>query len=166
MHTYPQLWSAEEPPDFPITSEDVFRCAEDVVAKASLWPLMGRSTCPEVWHLDPDGHYECGWRASSMCTLVRWAEEPEWLQTHLFHSRADGCRHDRWVIVDSRPTELPFRERVGEQDAWAFDRLRRDLAHSGIDLVDAVIFDDRQHWWSMRELTTRTTTWSLDELDC
>ncbi len=163
MHTYPQLWSDGARPEFPITSDDVFTCAEDVVAKAALWPLMGRATFPEVWHLDPDGHYECGWQASSLDTLVGWAEEPEWLQTHLWHSRADGCRHDRWVIVDSRPTELPTRERVGELDAWAFGRLRHDLARSGINLVDAVVFDDRQHWWSMRELTMRTTSWSLEE---
>lgn len=159
MHTYPQLWSDEAVPEFPITGDDIFTCAEDVVAKASRWPLFGRATFPEIWHLDRDGHYVCGWQASSLCTLVGWVEEPELLETHLWHSRTDGCRHDRWIIVDSRPTVFDSRGRVSEADAKAFVELGRRLARSGIDLLDAVIFDDLQHWWSLRELTRGTTDW-------
>lgn len=159
MHTYPQRCTVDDPLEYPVHESDTFTCAEDVVAKASVWPLLGRATYPEVWHLDSDGHYVCGWSASSLCTLVRWAEEPEWLQTHLTHARDDGCEHVRWVIVDSRPTELPSRQPVNEADARAFVTLQRNLAEFGIDLLDAVVFDDRQRWWSLRELCRGSTDW-------
>jgi hypothetical protein len=28
-----------------------------------------------------------------------------------------------------------------------------------VRLVDALVFDDRGHWWSMRELADGTTQW-------
>ena len=160
MHTYPKLWTWDDRGSYPVTEDDTFVCAEDIVAKASVWPMFGRATYPDVWHLDEAGHTDCGWSASSMCTLVRWADEPKWLRTHLVHSREDGCEHTRWVIVDSRPTEFPIRDAVSEADAQAFHTLRANLSELGIDLVDAVVFDDQQHWWSMRELTLGTTSWS------
>lgn len=160
MHTYPKGWTSEWPTEYPVSASDTFHRAEDIVATASVWPLMGRATYPEVWHLDAAGHYVCGWLASSLCTLVRWAEEPRWLRTHLRHARADGCDNDRWVIVDSRPTGFPGREPVSEADGRAFLAIQRDLSQLGIDLLDAVVFDDAQHWWSMRELAHGSTTWN------
>jgi hypothetical protein len=159
VHTFPKRWDWNDPLPYPVTEADTFRCAEDVVAKASVWPLYGRQTVPEVWHLDPEGHHLCGWRASSLCSLIRWADEPFWLNQHLLHTRADGCTCSRWAIVDSRPTELPIRDPVSEADARAFTALRKRLAEDDVDLVDAVVFDDQQHWWSMRELTLGTTSW-------
>lgn len=159
MHTYEKLWSEDGPRNYPVSDTDVFTCAEDVVAKASLWPLMGRATCPEVWHLDPVGHYVCGWTASSLCTLTGWAEDPSELHTHLRYTRLDGCTHDRWIIVDSRPTGDSTRPPVSEADAAAYRRIRTILRHQGIDLLDAVVFDDEQRWWSLRELTSGTTDW-------
>ena len=141
MHTYEKLWSEDGPRNYPVSDTDVLTCAEDVVAKASLWPLMGRATYPEVWHLDPAGHYVCGWMASSLCTLTGWAEDPSELHPHLRYTRLAGCTH--------------------EADAAAYRRIRTILRHEGIDHMDAVVFDDEQRWWSLRELTSGTTDWQV-----
>jgi hypothetical protein len=159
VHTFSKLWDWDDERTYPVTEDDVFRCAEDIVAKAELWPMFGRQTFPEIWHLDPEGHYRCGWSASSLCSLVRWRDDPFWLNEHLRHSRADGCTHDRWVVIDSRPTMFRSQDGVSEADARAFTTLQQRLARKGIDLVDAVVFYDLQHWWSMRELTRGTTCW-------
>ena len=62
------------------------------------------------------------------------------------------------MIVDSRP--VGFRDSPDEADAWAFLELRCQLHGVGVQLLDAVVFDDEGHWWSMHELTSGTTTWS------
>ena len=33
------------------------------------------------------------------------------------------------------------------------------LERIGVDLVDAVVFDDQGHWWSLHELTSGMTAW-------
>ncbi len=48
---------------------------------------------------------------------------------------------------------------MDEADAHTFLVLSRNLAGIGLRLVDAVIFDDEGHWWSLHELTTGTTRW-------
>ena len=42
----------------------------------------------------------------------------------------------------------------------AFGVLRRKLSRVGVDLVDAVVFDDEGRWWSLHELTSGTTAWT------
>lgn len=37
--------------------------------------------------------------------------------------------------------------------------VRRALEPIGVLLLDAVVFDDDGHWWSMHELTTGSTRW-------
>lgn len=136
------------------------RSAEDVVWVAARWPSFGRLTFPEILHLDERGANECGWLASSLCSLVRWATDPGDLETALEQARLDGCTHDRWLVVDSRPSAFAdLRPPVTEADAKAFIELRTWLGGRHIDLVDAVVFNDRLRWWSMRELTMGTTRW-------
>ncbi len=48
----------------------------------------------------------------------------------------------------------------GERDVEQFIRLRRQLDVDGITLVDAVIFDDQRHWWSINELLTGQMKWA------
>ena len=48
---------------------------------------------------------------------------------------------------------------MAESDAEAFMTLRQLLAQDGIELLDAVIFDETDHWWSMHELTSGTSKW-------
>ena len=48
---------------------------------------------------------------------------------------------------------------MDERDAKAFLRLRQQMHALGVVLVDAMIFDDDGHWWSMHELTAGTTAW-------
>ena len=156
MHTY-----NKPPTTTPVPNLDDFRFndALDVVAFAEVDACMGWRTWPEVWHLDDDGVFACYYKGSSCDSLVDWAEEPWPLE----RSRREGLAHggcaDRWLIVDSRPRG--FREPPHEADAYAFLRLREHLRDViGVELVDAIVFDDEGHWWSMHELTSGTTAWA------
>ena len=64
------------------------------------------------------------------------------------------------MIVDSRRSFFYDPPIVDEADAHPFVVLRRKLRRAGIDLLDAVVFDDAGHWWSMHELTSGTTRWT------
>ena len=78
------------------------------------------------------------------------------LRWRLAGLRDGGCT-TRWLIVDSRPTGI--RQPVDAGDAEAFLRLRDELSTIGLTLLDAVVFDDQCHWWSMHEAATGTTRW-------
>jgi hypothetical protein len=156
VHTYKR--PNRDAPLPPNIGEFRFNDAVDVVAYAERDLLIGLQTWPEVWHLDETGMFQCYFKGSSCDSLVRWADEPWPLE----RSRAEGLAHggcvDRWVIVDSRL--IRFTDPPDEGDVRAFLDLRSHLNDViGVDLVDAVVFDDRGHWWSMHELTSGTTAW-------
>jgi len=157
MHTYPHRWTDDT--EVPDLESYRFTDALDVVALAELDRTQGWKTWPEVWHLDDEGRLRCAFRASSGQTLQRWADDPRPLRRSRAEGLADGGCPDRWLIVDSRPCGLSFRAGVDESDPAAFLAIRRDLATIGLTLVDAVVFDDQGHWWSMHELTSGTTRW-------
>lgn len=159
MHSYDQLVTRENYVDYPDLGSFRFRRAEDVVELARLDPFIGTATYPDVWHLDRDGEMTCRSQASSLDSLQRWAVDP-W---SLLMSRATGlsdggCTPD-WILIEPRPAWRHPTSVVDESDAAAFLRLRGVLARVGVNLLDAVIFDDAQHWWSLHELTSGTTTW-------
>ena len=164
MHTYtPAPLSGE----LPSILDYRFNDAYDVVARAEDDGTIGRLTWPEAWHLDVHGEFRCYFKGSTLDSLQGWAEDPG----DLLYSREVGLREGgcapRWVIVDSRPSWMAeFKPVVGEGDASAFLCIRKHLAQVGVVLVDAVVFDDAGHWWSMYELTSGTTRWSdSDGLD-
>lgn len=137
-----------------------FRCADDVVRFAQHNPSMGATTWPETWHLDEEGLLCCSQKGSTLDSIRSLAEDPsELLEVRAIGSR-DGSCTDRWVLVDSRPRRFSRGGPVDEGDAAAFLVLRAALARSGIELLDAVVFDDEHHWWSLHELTTGSTVWA------
>ena len=100
----------------------------------------------------------CYFKGSSLDSLIEWADDPWKLERSRREGLASGGCADRWLVVDSRPTW--FAEPPGECDARAFVELRARLRELiGVELVDAVVFDDEGHWWSMQELTSGTTAW-------
>ena len=156
MHTYIRPTTIPEP--FPSFEDLRFRDALDVVAYAEQVLSIGLNTWPEVWHLDDEGRLACAGPRSSCNTIKRWARDP----SGLFRVRRDGrvtACGDNWLIVDSRNVfyEPPI---VDEGDVAAFLTLRRKLRRVGVHLLDAVIFDDAGHWWSLHELTAGTTAWA------
>lgn len=50
---------------------------------------------------------------------------------------------------------------MSEADARAFIVLRSKLRRIGVSLLDAVVFDDHQRWWSLHELTSGSTRWPV-----
>ena len=56
----------------------------------------------------------------------------------------DGCAPN-WLIVESRPCRRG-NPTPTEADAAAFVAVREDVALIGVNLMDAVIFDDASHW--------------------
>ena len=155
MHTYTRRWTDDSPS--PEITTHRFADALDVVALAEVDRLIGWKTWPEVWHLDDEARFRCYFRASTMDGVKRWADDPSDLHRSRIAGIADGGCPKRWLIVDSRPTGI--RQPVDDGDAEAFLRLRDELGTVGLTLVDAVVFDDRWHWWSMHEETSGTTRW-------
>lgn len=157
MHTYERSEAAADG-KLPDLETYRFNDALDVVAWASVDHTIGWATWPEVWHLDGDGRFQCYFKASSGDSIRRWANDP----SSLFRSRAEGRRTrgcaNRWLIVESRPRWL-HDDTINEEDARAFLATRSHLAGIGVHLVDAVIFDDARHWWSLHEVTTGDTAW-------
>ena len=156
MHTYERLGPGPRP--LPDITEFPFHDALDVVAYAEVDACVGWQTWPEVWHLDDDGIFCCYFKGSSLDSLSEWADDPWKLERSREEGLANGGCADRWLVVDSRP--VWFAEPPGEGDACAFVKLRARLRERiGVELVDAMVFDDEGHWWSMQELTSGTTAW-------
>ena len=159
MHTYAALWPEDEVGELPELEQFRFNSADDVVAWAQRDRTIGWMTWPEVWHLDDEGAFRCYYKAFSRDSIRRWAEDPTDLHRSRQQCLAEGECAGRWLIVESRPTWHVGEPTVDERDAEAFGSLRRELASIGVTLVDAVIFDDARHWWSMHELTSGAATW-------
>jgi hypothetical protein len=162
MHTYELRATPRDP--VPDITTYRFRDARDVVAYAERALVIGRRTWPEVWHLDEVGQFSCYYEGSSLDSLEQWAVD----STPLVRCRAagvrssDGCA-DGWVVVDSKPSWLRGEPIVTEATVAAFLTVRDRLELLGVTLLDAVIFDDLRHWWSIHELITGTTAWLVAE---
>ena len=101
----------------------------------------------------------CCLRGCTCDSLVGWARDPSSLR----ECREEGldigrCGSD-WVIVESRPRGGGA-PRVSQLDVEAFMLLRTELHDVGVRLVDALVFDNHGHRWSLRELADGTTTWA------
>ncbi len=112
-----------------------------------------------MWHLDADGAFACYYKGSTLDSIEQWADDPSPLhRSRIEGLRSGGCEN-RWVIVDSRPVWLHKPPTTDESDVEAFVKLQPALEALGVLLLDVVIFDDDQHWWSLREMTAGTTAW-------
>ncbi len=67
----------------------------------------------------------------------------------------------RWLLIDSRPLWIVPQPQPSDADIEAFGLLQQLLAAIEVELVDAMIFDDECHWWSMRELATGDGSWPI-----
>ena len=158
MHTYERIGDRGDDVDYGVINTLTFACAEDVVELARRDPLIGRLTWPETFHVDPAGLMTCSSKGGSFCGVKAWADDvDEMLECRV--TVLDAPCPDDWFIIESRPAFMYPPPTVDEGDAEAFVVLRRELAEAGIRLLDAVVFDDGCHWWSMHELVTGTTTW-------
>lgn len=165
MHTYEALWDADVV-DVPDLDDYRFNDALDVVAYAQHERCIGWRTWPEVWHLDASGKFQCYFAASTLSSLDDWATYPYDLLASRYHGlrSSEGCA-DRWLVIDSRPKWMmdgDLKSSVCEDDVRAFCEVRQSMADIGVHLVDVMVFDDQRHWWSLHELTSRTTTWSKE----
>jgi ferredoxin len=161
MHSYEPLWAPDGSDDPPGLEEFRFRSALDIVSYAQHWCCIGRNTWPEVWHLDDEGAFHCGFRASSRDSIREWARDPDDLCISRQQGLATRACPNRWLIVESRPESTSPHAVVDERDAQAFLQLRRRIVQIDpvLELVDVMIFDDAYHWWSLHELTTGTMEW-------
>ncbi len=143
----------------PAISSCRFRNPLDLVDYAAVDRTIGWKTWPEVWHLDAEGALQCGWRASTLDSIKSWAADPSPLLEARAHCATEGGCTDRCVVVDSRPAIIYPPPAVDESDVAAFAIVSKHLADVGVRLLDVVVFDDRQHWWSLHEFTTGATEW-------
>jgi hypothetical protein len=164
MHEYEQLWSDDPDERPPSIGEFRFQSALDVVGCAQHWCHIGRTTWPEVWHLDETGALVSYFKGSSLDSIKTWADDPSYILHADRRSIVSVAGRERWLIVDSRQAwkHSPI---VDEGDVAAYVTLRAHLSSADVDLLDAVIFDDQFHWWSLHELTSGATTWPQVEAD-
>jgi hypothetical protein len=128
-----------------------FRSPDDVIEWARRDFTIRSKTFPEVFHLDVHGTYRCGYRASSLDTIGRWADNPHDLLRSRWEGMATMCCASNWLIME--PRTLPsLTVPPSEDDAKSFIHVRNVLATVGVHLVDLVIFDDECHAWSLHEL--------------
>lgn len=136
-----------------------FRGPLDVVARAEVDATMGWRSWPEVWHLDDSGRFCCYFKACTGDGVGEWAADP----TDLYRSRdaglADGGCTDRWLIVESRPLWLCPDPVVTVDDGDSFVAVRSALEDVSVVLLDAMVFDDQGHWWSLNELASGSLKW-------
>ena len=159
MHSYRQALRNGDRRQLPPIDSFRFHRALDLVALAEIDPCLGWQTWPEVWHLDESGRVRCHFRGSSLESIHTWAHDPSPLHRSRFEGlRTGGCT-ERWVIVDSRPTWFHAPPTVDESDAQAFLVVGAELASIGVSLLDMVVFDDNERWWSLLELVSGTTEW-------
>lgn len=158
MHTYEPI-TVSDPADIPSICGKTFHDAFDVVEFERISNLVAWRTWPEVWHLDDTGEMRCYHKASSLDSIREWADDPRTLLLAREQGLRNGGCADRWVIIESRTAMWHGEGIVSEADAKAFLDLRALLSRHGIELLDAVIFDDANHWWSMHELTSAGTRW-------
>jgi hypothetical protein len=139
------------------------------------WPLAGaldlerqiirerfvaQRTYPEVWHLDNHGLFSCGYRGCTGDSVREWADDPADLRRSRREGLADNGCAPNWLIIEPRPAWLFPDGPIDEGDGEQFLRLRRHLADVGVTLVDAVlVVEDR--WWSLHELVSGTTEWTM-----
>ena len=137
-----------------------FRDALDVARFAERAPLLrGRANC-ESWHLDRDGRWVCGTNGTARDSLRDWSADPERLVRSFLEFRLAGTCTPNWVVVDERARERPGDDpEPSEADVEHFLHLRHQLEVVGITLMDAVVFDGADGWWSMCELLTGSTAW-------
>lgn len=138
-------------------------CVADVVEWASDEPDVGTYDWLDVWHLRGDGVVTCTAEAGAQSSIVGWAVEPG----PLVGLRLDGldkgdCGTD-WLIVDARTRRSGTCVPPCRADRLAFAMVQEELADVGVRLLDAVVFDDDGHWWSLRELVTGSTAWPAAE---
>lgn len=158
MHTY-ELRSQQEQSTCPEIGDFRFRSALDVAEWAEYNPYIGRSTHPDIWHLDAEGQFQCYTPSYTLNSLKRYAKDPHDLFISREHGLMLGNCPNRWLFIEPM---LPWNDHPvpDEADASAFVVLRATLETIGVELVDAVMFDDAYHWWSMNELLTGSPFWS------
>ncbi len=103
-------------------------------------------------HLDSDGSFTCGTRATILDSLEQWATDP----SRIVNAAATTTCGRRWIIFvrqDSPPNE---------HDASHFLDIRAALACEGVDLIDCVIAWNANHV-SMHFLEHRTTNYTAED---
>ena len=158
MHTYVPV-TVTDPADLQSIAGKKFHDALDIVEYERIGNLVAWRNWPEVWHLDESGEMTCYSKSFTGDSIRRWARDPSGLLAPRQTPVAGKCG-DRWLIIESRTLLRDDEEPVAEVDAKAFLDVRTILAAEGICLVDVVIFDRHEHWWSMHELTAGRTRWS------
>lgn len=161
MHSYQRQWPDDGSDWTPPSPSDFrFRDARDVATFAAMDALTTWYTYPHVWHLDRSGRWHCCSKGSSIDSVRRFAEAPEYMLECRLTSVDHPCP-DYWVVLEPRHRWDPECYEVTEGDAQAFVVLRRELARLGVTLLDVVVFDEDFHWWSLHELTSGSTEWTF-----
>jgi hypothetical protein len=106
-----------------------------------------------IFHLNVDGKFCCYSRAPSGESIFDWAEDAaDLLRARRCGLASRGGCPPNWLIVETRAQGSPNLEVVpSEGDVEAFLEVREVVTEVGVHLVDDVIFDQTNRWWSLHE---------------
>ena len=158
MHAFTPLAQFGDPPIDPYTFR--FGSAIDVVEYVRQDAYFFYGLYPRLWHLDDLGAPRCETRCSSCDGIRSWPEFPHSLYASWGEGLKTGECPPRWLIVE--PWWRPDDGLPNEGDVACYSQIAELLSDLDVNLVDAVLIDkDRGSWWSMHELTTGSTKWSV-----
>jgi hypothetical protein len=159
MHRY-ALPDLDGPYEYPGLPTWPLTGAFDLERQIILERFVAQRTYPEVWHLDDQGRFRCGYRGSTGDSVRGWADDPYSLVRSRREGLVDNGCAPNWLIIEPRPAWLFPDGPVDERDGEQFLRVRHHLAEVDVNLVDAVlVVEDR--WWSLHELVSGTTEWTM-----
>jgi len=159
MHTYEPLWTDDQRTWKYVGGEPV-RGVEDIARAAPHDPGFGRTTYPETLHLDAEGRFRCYMNMSSFEGLRRWEADLRSLDDAWDLGAGRRCGAN-WLIIESRQRWMHDGPSIDERDARAFLTVKKAMAEVGMNILDVIIANDQNQWWSLHELTMGTTEWSF-----
>ena len=161
MHRFRPRWPEDWSDWVPLPPDEFsYRNALDLIAYAEQDPFTMRQTWPDVWHLDSEGRWQCASRGSSLDGVQQFASRPKEMLACRNVSLGTVCP-DYWVMLEPRQRWRRERCEVDEHDAACFVTLRQHLPRAGVTLLDVVITDEDERWWSLHEWTTGSTAWTF-----
>lgn len=118
---------------------------------------------PYVFHLNVHGKFCCCARGSSGESISDWASDPaDLLRSRRCGLASRGGCPPNWLVVETRPDGAPALEvEPREDDLRSFLEVREVMAGVGVHLVDDVIFDQTNRWWSLHDFVAPGEAYSL-----
>jgi hypothetical protein len=108
----------------------------------------------ETWFLDDEGFYAGCFHSRRPRKLHDWASDPSALLEVRRLGVAEGGGPANWLFFENRLIRR-WTTKCQANDIAAFISLRETMASVGVNVVDHVIFGERDDMWSLHEAVSQ-----------